>query len=307
VNKVSSGVRETEPGLVSVIMNCYNGEQYLRAAIESVLEQTYQNWEVVFWDNRSTDRSAEIFESYQDPRLRYHLASSHTVLYAARNEAIQVARGEYFAFLDVDDWWLPDKLEKQMPLFKDQSIGFVHGAYWVQDDRKKTRRKQPKNPAPTGWVLNDLLGNYFVGMLTLVIRRSALDSLDHPCDSRYHIIGDFDLVIRLAIQWKSDCVQEPIACNRMHDSNETKKHRQLQSDELESWIREMKNVAAFNSCPNASFVENHVKYRRALSDVLRGNRPAAYRIFRDLPWGRSKARLWLLLLLPTAVVQRVKE
>jgi len=75
--------------LVSVVMNCYNGEKYLREAIESVLTQTCQNWEIIFWDNQSTDRSAEIFKSYADPRLKYFYAPKHTWLYEARNYAIE--------------------------------------------------------------------------------------------------------------------------------------------------------------------------------------------------------------------------
>ena len=75
--------------LVSVIMNCFNGEKYLREAIDSVLAQTYQNWELIFWDNQSTDKSAEIVKSYEDPRIYYFYARHHTLLYEARNYAIE--------------------------------------------------------------------------------------------------------------------------------------------------------------------------------------------------------------------------
>ena len=105
----------TEQPLVSVIMNCFNGEKYLREAIDSVLAQTYQNWELIFWDNQSTDRSAEIVKSYDDPRIYYFYASQHTLLYEARNYAIEDQNGEFLAFLDVDDWWESDKLSIQLP------------------------------------------------------------------------------------------------------------------------------------------------------------------------------------------------
>ena len=65
---------QTEEPLVSILMNCFNGEKFLREAVDSVLAQTYQNWEVIFWDNQSTDKSAEIFKSYSDPRLKYFYA-----------------------------------------------------------------------------------------------------------------------------------------------------------------------------------------------------------------------------------------
>src|SRR5829696_2506866 len=105
--------------LVSVIMNCFNGEKYLREAIDSVLAQSYTNWEIIFWDNQSTDDSARIVRSYRDPRLKYFYAPTHLPLYGARNHAIDRAAGELIAFLDVDDWWIPSKLEQQVPLFAD--------------------------------------------------------------------------------------------------------------------------------------------------------------------------------------------
>jgi glycosyltransferase involved in cell wall biosynthesis len=117
-------------------MNCFNGEQYLREAIDSVIAQTYQNWELIFWDNQSIDNSAEIFKTYNDKRLRYFYASNHTLLYEARNNAIQYASGQFFAFLDVDDWWDHLKLEKQIPLFENPKVGIVYGNYWFENQIK---------------------------------------------------------------------------------------------------------------------------------------------------------------------------
>ena len=114
-----------EHPVVSVVINCYNGEKYLQQAIDSVLAQSYEDWEVIFWDNRSTDRSAEIVLGYRDTRFRYFHAPRHTPLYEARNYAIERARGDLIAFLDVDDWWFPSKLERQVPLFVDPLVGIV--------------------------------------------------------------------------------------------------------------------------------------------------------------------------------------
>lgn len=297
-----------QPGqqpLVSVIMNCYNGEKYLKAAIDSVLAQTYQNWEIIFWDNQSTDRSAEIFKSYGNPRLKYCYAPKHTWLYEARNYAIEKASGDFFAFLDVDDWWLPQKLEQQMLCFADPEVGMVCGNYWVENERKHKRWKGLKRPVPTGWVLSDLLRSFYVGLLTLVVRRTALASLDYPCDPRYHIIGDFDLVIRLATRWKLGCVQEPVACYRLHDSNETPKHRGRQVEELECWWEEMKGVDSIRSCANFRVVNGYITYLKAMDKVMHSDKKAAYRLFQNLPWGPLKFRLSAALALPTSIVRRL--
>ena len=94
--------------LVSIIVNCYNGEKFLTHALNSVLNQTYKNWELIFWDNKSIDKSKEILKSYKEKRFKYFLASAHTKLYEARNLAIKESKGEFIALLDVDDWWTDD-------------------------------------------------------------------------------------------------------------------------------------------------------------------------------------------------------
>ena len=95
--------------LVSVIMNCYNGERYLTNSIQSVLNQDYKKLGINFWDNKSEDRSKKIFMKFKDKRLKYYCAKKFTNLYAARNLAIKKAKGEILTFLDVDDLWLSKK------------------------------------------------------------------------------------------------------------------------------------------------------------------------------------------------------
>ena len=96
--------------LVSVIMNCYNSELYLKESIDSIYAQTYSNLEIIFWDNASTDKSSEIAKSY-DNKLKYFLAQKNTNLGEARNAALENAQGKYIAFLDCDDLFLENKLK----------------------------------------------------------------------------------------------------------------------------------------------------------------------------------------------------
>ena len=128
-------LKNSEP-LVSVIINCFNGAEFLKSAIDSVREQTYSNWEIIFWDNISTDNSANIIHEYKDSRIKYFYADKHTPLYSARNRAIEKSAGEFIAFLDVDDVWNKEKLSKQIPLFTDQNVGFSCSKYILLDQRK---------------------------------------------------------------------------------------------------------------------------------------------------------------------------
>ncbi len=90
---------------VSIIINCFNGEKYLKQTLDSILGQEYKNWELIFWDNKSTDSSPVILKTYNDERIKYFLATEHTSLYTARNLAAEKATGDFLAFLDCDDWW----------------------------------------------------------------------------------------------------------------------------------------------------------------------------------------------------------
>lgn len=297
----------TPEPLVSIIMNCFNGGKYLTEAIDSVLNQTYKNWEIIFWDNKSTDNSAEIFNEYNDPRFKYFYAPKHTWLYEARNYAIERSSGEFIAFLDVDDWWLPGKLEMQMALFSDMEVGFTCGNYLLNNEQKKKTWVALKDNIPTGWVLDELLQSYFVGLLTLMVRRSALDSLQYLCDSRYHVMGDLDLVIRLSINWKLDAVQEPIAVCRKHGNNELIKHRARHINELQCWIKEMSQVQEIRSSSSFHYIKINYTYQKAIDQVMQLNRINAIRLSFDLPWGYIKIRLWAVIITPFFVMKKIKK
>ena len=98
--------------LVSIIVNCYNGEKYLRETIDSILNQTYHNYEVIFWDNQSTDSTASIIKSYKNERFNFYYAPKHTTLGEARNLALDKIKGQFLTFLDSDDVWERDFLER---------------------------------------------------------------------------------------------------------------------------------------------------------------------------------------------------
>jgi len=301
-------MRVTHRPLVSVLMNCYNGETYLRQALDSVLAQTYPNWEIIFWDNQSTDASADIVRSYEaDPRVKYFRAHTHTPLYEARNYALENATGDLIAFLDVDDWWTPTKLEKQVPLFDDRMVGFAAGNYWMENELRKSRWKAHRKPVPTGFVLDDLLKSYYVGLLTLVVRRSAVAELDYVFDPRYSIIGDFDLVIRLATRWKLAYVQQSVAHYRLHAGNLQRTRRARHVEELDLWFAERGASAPFARAPGLAGLRAELAYMKALNQLLDGDRSGAFQQSRSLPIGRFKGRLWVAMMLPDTFIRRLRN
>ena len=118
-------------------MNCHNGEEYLSLALESILNQTYSNWELIFFDNKSSDNSVKIIEG-KDSRIKIFKSKSFISLYEARNEAIDFCKGEAITFLDVDDWWAKDKLTKQVQLLKkNKNIKIIYSNLYIYDQNKK--------------------------------------------------------------------------------------------------------------------------------------------------------------------------
>ena len=225
--------------LVSIIINCYNGEDYLEESIKSVLSQTYKNWEIIFWDNQSKDNSAKIFRSYNDKRFKYYYAPQHTSLYQARNEAIKKSSGEFIAFLDVDDFWENDKLELQIPLFKDLEVGVVYGNYFIYNQKLNTKKIFLKKNKYRGLILSNLLKKYNIGLVTIVIRKIFLEKLKLSFDNRFNIIGDFDLMIRLSTKYKFDYIDKPIATYRLHEKNESLLNKPKHINELKIWRNQM--------------------------------------------------------------------
>ena len=105
-------VLDKNSSIVSIIMNCHNGERYLKESLKSVLNQSYRNWELIFFDNASTDKSKYIFNTFTDSRFKYFFSKKKINLYKARNLAIKETKGNFIAFIDVDDLW-----EKKNMLF----------------------------------------------------------------------------------------------------------------------------------------------------------------------------------------------
>ena len=104
--------------LISVIINCYNGEKYLSQCLQSIVSQSYKNLEIIFWNNRSTDKSEQIVKSFHDRRIRIFRSKKFLSLYEARNQAIKKKTRGTISLLDVDDYWVKDKLEKQVKFLK---------------------------------------------------------------------------------------------------------------------------------------------------------------------------------------------
>ena len=160
-------------------MPAYNAEKYIEEAIESVLKQTYRNWELIIVNDCSIDATEQIVKKYQeqDERIKFHSLTENQGVANARNTAIQNARGRYLAFLDSDDMWLPEKLEKQIGFMKINNYVFTYHQYRHFASRDKVG-KIVNIPLKLGY--KEALKGNSMGCLTVCLDKSKIKPFIMP-------------------------------------------------------------------------------------------------------------------------------
>ena len=128
-------------GLVSIVMPSYNSEKYINASIESVLNQTYLNWELLIVDDCSNDKTVEIIKSFKDKRIKFFENEKNSGAAVSRNKALREAKGKWIAFLDSDDLWMPSKLEEQLLFMTKNHYFFTFTDYKIAADGKTSNFK----------------------------------------------------------------------------------------------------------------------------------------------------------------------
>ncbi len=214
--------------LVSVIMNCHNGSTYLHEAIDSVYSQTYNNWEIIFWDNASTDDSVNIVKNY-DNKIKYFRCEKKIPLYHARNKAINECNGQIVTFLDCDDVWNNEKLSLQLELFK-KGYKFIYGRYELMDENGVAINKKI-HKLKFGKVTNNLLVKNFISIGTVMIDTHLLKKF--MFNPRFNLIGDFDLWVRVSFEIEFNFVNTIVEKSRQHNGN-------LSSHLKNDWILEQR-------------------------------------------------------------------
>jgi glycosyltransferase involved in cell wall biosynthesis len=209
--------------VVSVIMNCRNGEAFVSEAVNSVLNQSFVDFELIFWDNQSTDSTADIVKGFCDSRIKYYLSDTADSLGLARQKAITIASGRFIAFLDSDDKWSPDKLDNIIPLFNDSEVGLAYSNCILFDGSgfKKLLYSRSSDYA-TGHVFYQLLSRYFLNLQTVVVRRDAIDSVDGGMfDPSLQVSEEADLFIRISHNWKLAMIDKVLAEYRIHSKSDS--------------------------------------------------------------------------------------
>ena len=286
--------------LVSVIMNCHNGERFLNEAIESIYNQTYNNWEIIFWDNASTDSSAKIAHSY-DKRIQYYFNDKKTSLGEARNFALEKANGEYIAFLDCDDVYLPDKLEKQVSLMKSKDYAMCYGSVAVIDEKGKEIKKDiVRNKS--GNVFASLLKRYEINMQTIMLKRDFVVSNQLSFNTNMSYCPDHNLFMIIASKVDVGVITDVVAKYRVVSNSLSKKTIDIAPQEYRLTLDEISksNPTLRQQLSNDfDFAYNKAKYYEIVADIYNNKKKQARYKLRTIFTSKIEYfLLYLLLLMP---------
>lgn len=166
--------------LVSVIMPCYNMEKFLPDTIASVTRQTFHDWELIIVDDASTDQTAAVFQQAgeQNQQIRWATKTEHTGIADTRNQCISMAKGRYLAFLDADDLWHPDKLQRQLQFMQERQVGFSYSSYDLIDEEGKPLGKTIRAAGDLDY--KAYLHNTIIGCSTVMLDTEKVGQVTVP-------------------------------------------------------------------------------------------------------------------------------
>ncbi len=290
--------------LISIIINCYNGEKYLIDCLESIKNQTYKNFEVIFWDNKSIDSSSKIFKKIADERFFYFLSESHTSLYKARNLALKKINGDFLCFLDADDMMKIDRLEKQIKFFlENNDLGVVYCNQEILNQITKRKSIFIKKNDKIDESLK-ILKRQSATILNSLIKKSELFKLKKYFNENYNIIGDLDLLFRLSKNCKFKYLNETLVTYRLHQNNYSKFNRDEEIEELDDMMSDFKSNDLFNSEELKTF-QNTINLRKILNLIIKKNIKEAYKDINALQDNFLKIKLIFYLILPNTILKRL--
>ena len=190
---------------ISIIIPTYNHAKFLGKALESIIHQTYKNWEAIIIDNQSTDGTSEIINKYKDTRIRYLKISNDGIIAKSRNLGINVAKGEWIAFLDSDDYWTKDKLEICTQNINEEVDFIYHELEIIYDNsnsylkKKKIIGRQLKKPVLNDLLISEIKDGTAIGNSSVIVRKDILNKIGGISENKKLVASeDFNAWLRIA-------------------------------------------------------------------------------------------------------------
>ena len=288
---------------VSVIIPTRNRAQLLGAAIASVTSQTFQDFEIIVVDDASTDATETIVRALADDRVRYFKHVTRRNVSAARNTGVLASRGEFLAFLDDDDEWLPAKLEQQVNLL-DECAPVVGGVYtgFVMVDRMTGNVLGAIVPSKGGHILHELCRQNCIGTAsTMVLRRKCLEEVG-LFDETVDYGEEYDMWIRVARRYEFTYLAEPLVRYSVHPTQLSTNYAAM----IQGSERKLAKYEAFFSTHPEDLARRYLSlgtYRCFMGEV-RGGRREFRRAIQISPWTFKHYAYYMISLLGSAPFRR---
>ncbi len=263
--------------LVSIVIPTYNHANYLGRALQSVLDQTYKNWEAIVIDNHSTDDTSKVVERYKHPRIKYIKISNQGVIAKSRNAGILAAKGEWIAFLDSDDWWDVDKLRTCAEHFNNQVDLIYHDLEIMGSARQFFNRKIVKTRKLKKIILIDLLVNgNAISNSSVIVKKKMLEKINF-IDERKALVGSEDYNTWLKISNLTDqflYLPKKLGYYLIHDQSISQKNMsssyQIATNKFLSVLNSEQKIKldAHIKYLSGRFNYLNLNYKKALKDLL---------------------------------------
>ena len=210
---------------VSIIIPTYNRRQSIGRSVRSVLNQTYQDFELIIVDDGSTDNTKELVADFNDERIRYVRHEGNKGEAAARNTGIKAARCDYIAYQDSDDEWLPEKLARQMELLEDASpeVGVIYTGFWKTENHRRTYIPFSWVSRKNGNIHRELLKGNFIGGPVTLIKKECFEKAGMFNEEIFHL-EDWELWLRISKYYHFKYIDEPLVIAHYHSDNVSSNH-----------------------------------------------------------------------------------
>ena len=297
--------------LVSVIINCYNSDEYLKKAIDSCYSQTYSNWEIIFFDNASTDNSKSIALSYNE-KLKYHYSEKKLKLGEARNIAIKLAKGDYLCFLDCDDVYLNNKIIDQVRYMEEKNLLFSYSDYHVINENDAIIRSY-RNKLKEGYLINNLLLKYEINFQSSMFKKTLFSNNEYFFDKNLVYSPDYNLIMRIALHNKIGILNKFTVNYRVHPKANSKKQLRYVSKEIKYTLdllvdADKNHIKNYIVPYSINFAYNKIEYYKAIYFISINDYNHARNLLKKVKFKSLKFFLLLImcnLYIPSSIILKL--
>ncbi|MEJ5330084.1 MAG: glycosyltransferase family 2 protein [Desulfobaccales bacterium] len=246
-----------ENPLVSIIIPTYNRSHTILRSVNSVLHQTYRNFEIIIVDDGSTDNTEKLIMNLNSTQIKYIKHSINKGAAAARNTGVIAAKGEYIAFQDSDDEWHPDKLRKQIDIFQNLSldVGMIYTDMWRIHNKKKYYFSSPHIMPEDGIIYNKALNDYLagIGLATAIIRREVFSKIGY-FDNNFPRLIDYEFFVRLSKNYKFFHIRDPLVLYYYTKASITDNKKALLIARINFFLKYFSDIIKSRECISNNFV-----------------------------------------------------